>query len=218
MKSRHAIHAAALAIIAALLLAAASCAKVNPEATITSEATFAAAPFSNPGQAWEVPAGILPSDAQIVDKRVMAELDDVLADTLSKQTSKIFLPPNRVKECLAKTPQDISETRGSVRKYWSEIGKCAKVDFILVPQTVLFRERVGGPAGSDRPAKVILDLYLIDVKTGGLYRHFHFEEEQQALADNILDFKKFVNRGGKWISAMDLAGEAIRKGIKDMGL
>jgi len=105
-----------------------------------------------------------------------------------------------------------------VRKYWSEIGKCAKVDFILVPQTVLFRERVGGPAGSDRPAKVILDLYLIDVKTGGLYRHFHFEEEQQALADNILDFKKFVNRGGKWISAMDLAGEAIRKGIKDMGL
>lgn len=218
MKSRFFSRPAALALTAALLLFSASCARVKPESTITSEAVFAAAPFSNPGQAWEVPGGILPPDAKSVDKPILAELDDVLADALSKQTNKIFLPPNRVKECLAKIPQDVSETRGSVRKYWSEVGKCAKVDFILVPQTVLFRERVGGPAGSDRPAKVILDLYLIDVKTGGLYRHFHFEEEQQALADNILDFKKFVNRGGKWISAMDLATEAIRKGVKDMGL
>jgi hypothetical protein len=218
MTSRFFIRPVALAAVAALLIAAASCARPAPEATITSEATFAIAPFANPDQAWEVPGGLLPAEAQIVDKRVMAELDDVLQNALAKDTSKIFLPPGQVKECLAKTHQDVSETRGSVRQYWSAVGKCAKVDFILVPQTVLFRERVGGPAGSDRPAKVILDLYLIEVKTGGLYRHFHYEEEQQALTDNILDIKKFVNRGGKWVTAMDLAGEAIHKGIKDMGL
>ena len=149
---------------------------------------------------------------------MLTDLDEILLDTLSKQTNKIFLPPGQVKECMATTHQDVSETRGSVRQYWSAIGKCAPVDYVLVPQAVLFRERVGGPAGSDRPAKVILDLYLIDVRSGGLYRHFHYEEEQQALSDNILDFKKFVDRGGKWVTAMDLAREAIRKGVKDMGL
>ncbi|MBF0482655.1 MAG: hypothetical protein HQK81_13645 [Desulfovibrionaceae bacterium] len=218
MKSRYCTLAAALALAVALTLCAASCAKVSPPATITSEATFAAAPFVNPSQSSEVPAGMLSPESGSVDGAVLAEMDEALASSLSQLTNKIFLPPGRVKECLAKTQRDTSETRGSVRQYWSAVGKCAKADYILVPQAVLYRERVGSPGGADRPAKVILDLYLIDVKTGGLYRHFHYDEEQQALTDNILEIRKFMDRGGKWVTAMDLAREAIRKGVKEMGL
>lgn len=48
--------------------------------------------------------------------------------------------------------------------------------------------------------------------------HFHYDYQQQALSDNILELDKFLKRKGQWVTASDLAGEAIAKGVKDLGL
>ena len=61
-------------------------------------------------------------------------------------------------------------------------------------------------------------LYLIDVRTGSMVRNFHFDETQQSLVSNILDAKKFVSRNGRWLSAMELAQEGLKKGIAELGL
>ena len=45
-----------------------------------------------------------------------------------------------------------------------------------------------------------------------------FEETQQTLAANILDAKKFVSRNGRWLSAIELAQEGLKKGIAELGL
>ena len=63
-----------------------------------------------------------------------------------------------------------------------------------------------------------LALTLVDTRTGGIVKKFHFEETQQALADNILDAKKFVARNGRWLSAIELAQEGLQKGLAELGL
>jgi len=218
MKPRHRTYPAALALMAALALAVVSCANTKPETKITSAAVFVAAPFTNPCQAWQVPTGIVSPYANPVDNAAMADLDGVLADALAKETQKAFLSRALVEQCQAKSPLEVCENLGSSLTYWAEIGKCAKANFILVPQAILFRERVGGEAGADRPAKIILDLYLIDVRSGGIYRSYHHDEEQKPLTDNVLDINQFVKRGGKWVTARELATEALRKGVLELGL
>jgi hypothetical protein len=58
----------------------------------------------------------------------------------------------------------------------------------------------------------------MDVQGQSLVSRYHFEETQQTLADNLLEFSKFVERKGKWITAEDLAREGLYQGIKELGL
>jgi hypothetical protein len=81
-----------------------------------------------------------------------------------------------------------------------------------------WRERDGSEIGATKPASVDFVLYLIDVRTGAMVRQFHFDETQQSLVANILDAKKFVSRSGRWLSAMELAQEGLKKGIAELGL
>jgi len=42
---------------------------------------------------------------------------------------------------------------------------------------------------------------------------FVFDEEQQALTQNLFDIGKFFKRGGRWITAEKLSEEGIEKGL-----
>ena len=95
---------------------------------------------------------------------------------------------------------------------------CAGADYVLVPLALYWRDRDGSAAGATKPASVDLSLYLIDVRTGGVVKHFHFEETQKALADNLLEAGKFVARHGRWLTAQELAYEGLAKGVRELGL
>jgi hypothetical protein len=68
-----------------------------------------------------------------------------------------------------------------------------------------WRDRVGGGMAAEMPAAVAFAVWLIDVETGGTLWRETFEETQKSLSENILDAKAFLRRGGKWLSADDLA-------------
>ena len=72
--------------------------------------------------------------------------------------------------------------------------------------------------GSTNPASVDLSIYLLDVRTGGIVRHFHYEETQKALAENLLDAKKFIARHGRFLSAAELSQEALTQCAREFGL
>jgi len=42
---------------------------------------------------------------------------------------------------------------------------------------------------------------------------FVFDENQQALTENLLGIGKFFKRGGKWITAEALSKEGVEKGL-----
>jgi hypothetical protein len=120
--------------------------------------------------------------------------------------------------CAKSAPHGDESGRLGTMRYWQNVGKCAGADFVVVPMLIDWQERVGSEVGSTNPASVNLILALIDVRTGGIVKLYHFDETQQALSANILDAHKFVARNGRWLSAMELAQEGLKQGIAELGL
>ncbi|MCC8194509.1 MAG: hypothetical protein LIP28_07690 [Deltaproteobacteria bacterium] len=182
------------------------------------EVNIGVAEFTQPHSTLDMLAGYMAENAPRVPPKTLTELDATLIDVLRKETKRSYAPADSFLGCRnAKAP---GQTGGRVAafKRWIAVGNCMKVDFLLVPQVIELHEREGSEAGVTRPAGVILDFFLLDVKNAVLTSRSHFDETQTALADNLLDTGKFFSRGAKWISAMELSREGMVKAVKDMGL
>ena len=102
---------------------------------------------------------------------------------------------------------------------WAERARRAGADMIVVPHIVMLQERVGGEAGAVSAAAVNEDFYLIDArKPEALLQRSHFAEEQQSLVNDLTQIGSFFRRGGKWVSALELAGEGMDKAVEEIGL
>lgn len=109
--------------------------------------------------------------------------------------------------------------RNSALAYWVETGKKAGVDLLIVPQILTWHEREGSAGGAVSTAEIDVNYYLIDVKgEGNLLQRSHFAEKQQSLANNLLGVDTFIKRGGKWLTAQELANESVLKMVREFGL
>jgi hypothetical protein len=74
-----------------------------------------------------------------------------------------------------------------------------------------FEERKGGSYSVEKPAGVGFHMHLFENNT--LKQIFVFDEDQQALTENLFGIGKFFRRGGKWITAEKLSEEGVEKGL-----
>jgi hypothetical protein len=74
-----------------------------------------------------------------------------------------------------------------------------------------YEERRGGNFAVERPASVGLHVHLMEGNVA--LRVYEFDEVQRPLSENLLDLGKFIRRGGRWITAEQLAGEGIDSGL-----
>lgn len=179
---------------------------------------LAVAPFSQPHYPWELLAGSLPEHAQIMTPEVFSTLDGLLSQALDFRKIKNVRGLAQVNQCREIVLMENQNIRLSALQYWIKVGRCLPADYLLVPQIFVWRERKGGEWGVEEPAKVVFDLYLLDVEKGRLLKRFHFEDEQQSLSANILDIKTFFKRKGRWISVSKLAQEGLIQGLEELGL
>lgn len=77
-----------------------------------------------------------------------------------------------------------------------------------------FQERKGGNFAADKPASVAFHMHLM--KDGVLGRVFVYSEEQKALTQNLFTIGKYLKRGGKWVTADELAEEGINAGLDEL--
>jgi hypothetical protein len=211
------ITASALAL--ALLLALPACAnRKAPRAAAKLTGTLAVAAFTQPRYDWELLAGYIPENAQLVEPKVLADLDTRLDAALSANKKLSAVPARLTRQCQEIAVFEQKGSRSSALKYWLEVGKCMGVESLLVPQLIYWSERDGSEMSVRTPAGVILELYLVDVKETNLAGRFHFDETQLSLTENLLEAGKFMKRGGKWITAGELAGEGMEKGLTELGL
>lgn len=206
-----------LALAACLLLPACANRKApRPAAKLTG--TLAVAAFTQPRHDWELLAGYIPDNAQAVAPKLLADLDARLDAALAANRQLSPVPARLTRQCQEIAVFEQKGSRTSALKYWLEVGRCMGVDSLLAPQLIYLAERDGGEMSVRAPAAVILELYLVDVQGQALAGRFHFDETQLSLTENLMDADKFVRRGGKWISAVELAGEGIEKGLAELGL
>ncbi|MFV0421845.1 hypothetical protein [Oleidesulfovibrio sp.] len=174
--------------------------------------------FTQPTTTASLLAGYIPEEQQVVDPLVLGSLDKNFAYILSETTTRKFVSSEQGRQCQEIETARQAENPTSAFGYWLNVGRCMNVDYLLIPQLVDWRDRKGKQMTAASPASVTLDLFLMDVQGQTLVSRYHFEETQQTLAENLLNFSKFVERKGKWITAEDLAKEGLYQGIKELGL
>ncbi len=207
-------------VVALVLVAAAGCRyrQQSPESKMSPQMRLAVAPFTVPKEPFDLLAGYLPERVSNPAPETLAEMDYMLSQSLNAKPDRSLIGAPKVKICMDSTKRPETASRLGTLQYWQAVGKCLDVQYLLIPMSVHWSERQGSAAGSTSPAWVIMDLYLLNVKTGGLVNHFHYDYQQQALADNILDAGKFLKRHGQWVTASALAKEAMDQGLKELGL
>ena len=209
-------------ILLALSIALSAACQRRPATTdaprMNPELVLAVAPFTVPVEPSDLIAGYLPERVTPPRADALVTLDSILAQSLGAAQGRNMVSADMVASCMKGIRRPAEANRLSTLKYWQEVGKCAGAQFLLVPMAAHWKEREGSAAGSTSPAWVILDLYLLNVKTGGMAGHFRYDYQQKALTDNILEADKFFKRRGQWVTAADLAREGIDKGLKELGL
>ena len=193
------------------------CAKPQQPPLPTGNLTLGVAHFTHPTSNADMLAGYISDSVENVDTKIFNYLDNTFAGTLIANSSHSFVNAEKSKMCSAGIAEASNSPRAAMRR-WSEVGRCMGVDLLLVPQVYEWRARKGGSAGVVEPARVVLSFFLIDVRNETLVSRYHFEETQQALSDNLLEVGKFFKRSGRWITAEELAQEAMENAIKDLRL
>lgn len=181
------------------------------------EVSIAVAWVNQPRSMDDLLAGVMISEQAFVGEKVLLSLDKALHQVLVESSDRQFINIAESYSCQVKVSKVEKKDRTAL-DYWIQVGACLDADMILVPQLTQWYELEGSGMGAERPASVTMDFYLIDVKRQQLVGRYHFEETQQTLTDNLLNIDKFVDRGGQWLSAVDLAKEGMRQAVEELGL
>lgn len=207
-----------LTLTACLLLSACTRPKQAPPMPMAN-LKLGVAFFSQPGAPSDMLAGYVVEDVARIDGKHLSELDSIFGEVLAKESKNSFLSKETALHC-SKTvgERDGNTNNQAALRKWSAIGRCMKVDLLVVPQMLEYRERAGGELGVNQPARIVMDIFLVDVRNETLIGRSRFEETQTALTSNLLEADKFFKRGGKWVTANELAREGMVKAVKELRL
>ncbi len=210
MMEKQTVKAPALLLLMVIFVTLTACSTTQnkPALLLETGGTLALAPYTQPVTTRELMAGYIPEVTVPATLEDMAKLDENLVLLLESRNIAYSLLPGLEPLASSQTPLEA----------WVALGTQKNVDYILAPYVLYFRERQGGGAGVITPASVMLDFYFIDVQNGRLLRRSHFTEEQQSLSENILTIGTFFKRGGKWLSAQELAIDGADRALTEFGL
>jgi hypothetical protein len=93
-------------------------------------------------------------------------------------------------------------------------GRQMGTDAVLCTYLYAFRKRVGNAFGVDVPAMVSFESDLVSVASGRLIWQKGYSETQRPLNENLLGIGKFLQRKGRWITAEEMASNAIDEMMK----
>jgi hypothetical protein len=96
-------------------------------------------------------------------------------------------------------------------KILADTGRKNQADTVLAGFLYRFRERVGKGYSIESPASVAFGLHLIRVSDAYPIWSAHFDETQQSLGENLFQLGSFLSRGGRWITAEELAVSGLDK-------
>ncbi len=157
-----------------------------------------------------LPVSIAANDNQ--DKKTRQELTAGQIE-LSHQLHAYFKNNDRVhflSPAQAATYIQGYETREEIRK----LGRRLHTDALMTWEISRYREKDGGDYSVGHPSSVAFSYRLISTATGNTLCGDQIDHTQESLTENILSLKKFLKRGGKWVSAARLMSDILPSTLK----
>jgi hypothetical protein len=204
-------------IILTMIVSCAPSAARHEQAQVESPATFTrllVLPFVDMAQAFGENAGVRSpiSGKMFVAGRLAIGAVDTMTGVLLRGLQQQF-PDRRVSlaEHAIITPAMTlgmsaqAELIDAVQK----AGRDNHADVVMLGFVYDYKERVGRDYGIEAPASISFELNLVDTNTGRLLWQWHFTETQQSLDQNLFHLKKFLQRKGRWITAREMAANAV---------
>ena len=185
--------------------------------SLSHQYKIAVAPFTQPRDISQLIMGQLPQPQALAARDVLIAQDRQLRDVLYTTTKRSydFLPRTRP---LPDLKRFHTSERPQALPLWVEYARKMSADILFIPQVLTWRDRQGSAAGVTEPAHVRLEFFLLNIKEGNIIAHSVYEVEQQGLTENLLNVGDFFKRQGKWVTAEELAREAMIKAVKDLNL
>jgi hypothetical protein len=140
---------------------------------------------------------------------ITAQLYRVLAD----QTEFRFVPDLTVAD-VVETPA--VRQAGSLVDRAIALGKEVGADGVIFGRVFRYQKRIGTEYGATQPASVWFELALVAVSTGNVQWQSSFNETQEPLTSNLLNWWMFWRAGPRWFSASELAGLGIDRMFEDL--
>lgn len=137
-------------------------------------------------------------------------LTHLLYSTMSALPRWQIVSDREVREVGAMVPQGEESDRAK------RLGELVFADAVIFGRVLRYRERVGEEWGAKSPASVAFVLDLWDVRRGDLIWSGRFDETQRPLSENLLSLGEFTQRGGRWLTAEELALEGIKKAVNQL--
>jgi len=103
------------------------------------------------------------------------------------------------------------QTPGATQRALADKGRDNDADAVLVGFVYRFIERVGKAYGVESPASVAFEMHLIRAVDGLTVWSAYYDETQKALGDNLFQLGAFLSRGGRWLTAEELAMWGLEK-------
>lgn len=116
-----------------------------------------------------------------------------------------LVAPEMVERVLSK----VGHLEGRPEVLAQRLASALNADSVLMGWIFQYRERIGSDWGARRPASVTFVAFLFDGKDGRLLWRAKFDETQRPLSEDILGFPSFIRRGGRWVSAKELASDGV---------
>jgi len=116
-----------------------------------------------------------------------------------------LVAPGMVERALTK----VGHLEGRPEVLAQRLASALNADNVLMGWIFQYRERIGSDWGARQPASVTFVALLFDGKDGRLLWRAKFDETQRPLSEDILRFPSFIRRGGRWVSAKELASDGV---------
>jgi hypothetical protein len=180
-------------------------------------------PFKNMSQLYGENASLRSpiSGKVFVTDKVQDGAEDLMTRLLINGISNLapyeLIPPEQA-EGISVSNQIKKPIKQDEKKQIPLIGRHLGADVVLVGHLYRFKERVGSKYAIDSPASVGFDINMVDTRNGKLIWSGYFDETQQSLSENLFLIGTFFKRGGTWVTAKQMASEALDDLVQDMPL
>jgi hypothetical protein len=141
-------------------------------------------------------------------------LTDLLVDALQQQTV-LQTVPSREAYAVMEAVKYAGDSQPSALKVLAKTGRMLKADMVIQGYLYRFKDRVGANYSAESAASVAFDVYLIDCVEQKLVWSGYFDQTQQALTDDLRYIGTFFRRGGRWITAEEMAITAMDDMFKE---
>lgn len=136
---------------------------------------------------------------------------DMVLTSLREYKQITVIEPDKTAEVYARTA---ASGPAALAEILQKTGKELNVDAILVGYVFRYRERKGYTYSVEKPASAAFDLHLVRVQDGVIVWRGAFDKTQRSLMEDVLQASSFFSRGGKWVTAKELAEDGLAEILK----